>query len=91
MGEVSGSSLSVADSSYITTFPLFIFMQDQLHFTALHNVMEDNAMQKTDSFPLHSHNDSSPPVPSTSSEPARNRPPTQDGKQTSQESARTKS
>ena len=46
-------------------------------------------MQKTDLFPLHSHDDSSPLVPSTTSEPAHNRPPTQDGKQTSQESVNT--
>ena len=37
---------------------------------------------------IRSH-DSSEPVPSTSSEPVDNRPPTQEGKQTSQESAST--
>ena len=50
--------------------------------------MIDNA-ENSDFFPVHSCDDSSEPVPSTSSEPVDMRLPAQEGKQTSQESAST--
>ena len=46
-------------------------------------------MQKTLTSFSHSHDDSSEPVPSTSSESVDNRLSTQEGKQTSQESVST--
>ena len=53
--------------------------------------MWDNVkgMQKTLSLTFCSHDDSFEPVPSTGSEPVDNRPPTQEGEQTSQESVST--
>ena len=60
-------------------------MQDHLHFAAQHNVAKDNAENQ---LIFHSR-DSSKPVPSTSTELTDNRLPTQEGKQTSQESAST--
>ena len=63
-----------------------ICIQDQQHFVAEHNVTLTKVkkiMQKTLTF----YNDSSEPVPSTSSELVDNRLPAQEGKQTSQESA----
>ena len=71
----------------VTIIPTFICIQDRPHFAVQHNVAKDNA-KICDLF-LHSHDDSSEPVPSTSSEPVDNSPPTQEGKQTSQKSRNT--
>ena len=76
-------------------FPPFICMRDWPHnfFVIQQNVTKDNS-ENSDIFHYYYFNfirshDSSEPVPSTSSEPVDNRPPTQEGKQTSQESAST--
>ena len=57
----------------------------QKHFTAEHVTLTNHNAENH--FFYCSCDDSSEPVPSTSSEPIVNRPPTQDGKQTRQESA----
>ena len=86
--EVSGSSLPTSVSGRIT-FPPFICIRDRTHFTAQHNVAKDNAKKQHLFlfFCFRSRDDSSNPVPSTSSELVDNGSPTQEGKQTSQESA----
>ena len=64
-------------------------MLQQSHFTAHHvNVMKDNA-ENFAFFCVCSCDISSKPIPSSSSEPIDNRLPTQEGKQTSQETANT--
>ena len=92
--EVSGSSLSVWLSGRITTrFPPFICMRGRPHFAAQHKVAKDDAENSWPFFFLFfswSRDDSSEPVPFTSSKPVDNRPPTEECKQTSRESASTK-
>ena len=87
LNEVSGSSLPVSVSGRITSFLLFICMQGWPHFTVQHNVAKDKAENWLFLILFCSCDDSSKPLPSTSSELVDNRPPTQEGNQTSQESA----
>ena len=60
-------------------------MQDRPHFAVHHHTANDNA--ENSDLVFHSHDRSSEPVPSASSKLVDIRPPTQEGKQTSQESA----
>ena len=64
-------------------------MWDWLYFAAQHNVAKDNVENLDLFFSFHSSDDSSEPVPFSSSEPIECRPPTQEGKQKSQESGST--
>ena len=86
--EVSGSSLPTSVSGCITSFPPLICMRDN-HILQL-SIMLQKTMQKTCELFFYGRDGSSEIVPSTSSEPVDIRLPTQEGKQTSQESASTR-
>ena len=88
--EFSGGSLPTSVSSSTASFPPFTCMQDRPYFEAQYNTSQ-KTMQKTLTFFLffHTRDDSSEPVPSSSSELVDNRLPPQEGKKPSQESAST--
>ena len=69
--KVSGSSLPIyqflATSPVNGSFPPFIYMWNWLYFVAQHHNAKDAA--NSDLFFFHSHDDSTQPVSSTSSEP----------------------
>ena len=84
----SAVSFFFLKSNFFDTSTLKIIINQcyLFHHCRCHTI--DNA-EYSDFFPLHSCDDSSEPVPSTSSEPVDMRLPAQEGKQTSQESAST--
>ena len=90
LNEVSGSSLPVSVSGHIANFLLFICLWDQTHFAAQHNVrLLQKAMQKMLTTCFLVTVIVSEPVPSTSFKPTDSWLPTQESKETRQESANT--
>ena len=86
--EVSGSSLPRSVLGCITSFLLFVCIQGRPHFTAQQNITKDSA----ENFLLLLSwylNIIYQSFPSTCTEPVDDRQSTQEGKQTSQESAST--
>ena len=81
---VSSNPLPTSVSSHITSFPPFIC--DHIMWLS---IISWKTTQKIQTRFLCSRDDSAEPVPSTSSKLVNNRPPTQEGTQTSQESAST--